>query len=64
MPSAPKRPAHLRRAAPRALTKRDTEVAEFLAQRLANDDIAARLYISVKTVDHHGPEVKVGLASA
>jgi len=41
------------KANPMGLTKREVEVAICLAEHLTNDEIAARLYISPKTVDHH-----------
>lgn len=41
------------RANPAGLTNRQLEVAELLAERLTNREIAERLLISSKTVDHH-----------
>ena len=47
------------------LTPRQTEVLELLAEGLANPEIASRLYISRKTVEHHveGILSKLGLRS-
>ena len=49
------------KANPMGLTKREVEVASCLAEHLTNDEIAARLFISPKTVDHH---VSVGAVEA
>jgi DNA-binding NarL/FixJ family response regulator len=35
------------------LTKREVEVLRLLAEGLTNAEIAARLYISTKTAEHH-----------
>ena len=52
-------------AHPAGLTRREQEVLEQLAAGLTNDEIAARLFISAKTVDHHVSAVlaKMGVAT-
>lgn len=49
----PRGPRPATRAQPAGLTPREVEIVTLLAQGLRNPEIAARMHISVKTVDHH-----------
>jgi DNA-binding CsgD family transcriptional regulator len=51
--SVPSGPRAERRDDPAGLTRRQNEVLELLADGLANADIAERLGLSAKTVEHH-----------
>lgn len=61
------RPERVQPAGPRPspLTKRESEVAELLAQGLSNRDISAKLVISPRTVDGHVERIldKLGMRS-
>ncbi|MEX5636592.1 ATP-binding protein [Parafrankia sp. FMc2] len=59
----PRRPRTSTRANPAGLTNRQLDVAKLVARGLTNAEIATRLYISVKTADHHVSAIltKLGL---
>jgi DNA-binding CsgD family transcriptional regulator len=61
-------PAGARTAArthPRGLTKREQEILQLLTEGQSNDEIAATLFISVRTVEHHVSAIlgKLGAAT-
>jgi DNA-binding NarL/FixJ family response regulator len=49
----PSRPRATTRAHPAGLTERQVDVLRLVAEGLTNAEIAARLFISEKTADHH-----------
>jgi DNA-binding CsgD family transcriptional regulator/tetratricopeptide (TPR) repeat protein len=61
----PRGPRPATRAHPAGLTPRELEVARLVAEGLRNADIAGRLVISEKTVDHHVSAIlgKLGVGS-
>jgi DNA-binding CsgD family transcriptional regulator/tetratricopeptide (TPR) repeat protein len=61
----PRRPRASTREHPAGLTERQAEVLAFLTEGLTNAQIAARLVVSVRTVDHHVAAVlqKLGVAT-
>jgi DNA-binding CsgD family transcriptional regulator/tetratricopeptide (TPR) repeat protein len=61
----PRRPRRATLANPAGLTARELEVLELLGAGLRNADIAARLHIAEKTVDHHVSAIlaKLGVRS-
>ena len=61
----PPRPRASTQANPAGLTNRQLDVARLVARGFTNAEIAERLFISVKTADHHVSAVlmKLGLTS-
>jgi DNA-binding CsgD family transcriptional regulator len=58
----PARPRASTRGNPAGLTNRQLDVARLMARGFTNAEIAERLYISVKTADHHVSAVLTKLA--
>jgi predicted ATPase/DNA-binding CsgD family transcriptional regulator len=63
--AGPSAPAAEPRTGAKALTRREREIAELVADGLGNRDIAERLYLSKRTVDSHVEHVftKLGFSS-
>ncbi|MEU8244915.1 response regulator transcription factor [Nonomuraea sp. NPDC048916] len=61
----PRQPRRATRGNPARLTSREIDVLRLMPEGLRNVDIAARLHISPKTVDHHVSAIlaKLGVAS-
>jgi DNA-binding NarL/FixJ family response regulator len=61
----PRGPAAATRSNPAGLTERQAEILRLLAAGMTNAEIAARLVVSVRTVDHHVSAVlqKLGVAT-
>ena len=59
----PRGPRHATRTHPHKLTQREAEILSLVAKGFRNSDIADRLYLSPKTVDHHVSSIlgKLGL---
>ncbi|HEX5520257.1 MAG TPA: response regulator transcription factor, partial [Longimicrobiaceae bacterium] len=49
----PRGPRPSTRTHPAGLTRREAEIVQLLAEGLRNQEIATRLFLSPKTVDHH-----------
>jgi DNA-binding CsgD family transcriptional regulator len=63
--NVPRGPRPATRSHPAGLTAREVEVVDLLAQGLRNPEIARRLFVSTKTVDHHVSSIlaKLGVRS-
>jgi DNA-binding NarL/FixJ family response regulator len=51
--AGPRGPVPSTRANPAGLTERQLDVLDLVAEGLTNGEIAARLVVSTRTVDHH-----------
>jgi DNA-binding CsgD family transcriptional regulator/tetratricopeptide (TPR) repeat protein len=65
MRSIPAGARNATRAHPRGLTAREQEVLQLLSEGHSNDEISARLFISIRTVEHHISAIlgKLGVAT-
>lgn len=63
--SIPRGPHESTRSNVAGLTRREIEIAQLIGDGLRNNDIAARLFLSPKTVDHHVSSVlsKLGVSA-
>ncbi len=61
----PRGPLPITRANPAGLTRRQLEVFSLLAEGMTNAEIAAKTFLSVRTVDHHVSAIldKLGVSS-
>jgi DNA-binding CsgD family transcriptional regulator len=60
--SVPRGPRATTRGNPAGLTRREAEVVRLLAEEHSNREIAVRLFLSARTVEHHVAAVLAKLA--